>query len=99
MGLKSSPTPSRDEAIGPGDFVVVIRGCCDRAMQRVVGLHATVLRLYDDPGRLCIFCEADLPTKRAELDHAQWNSPVAWLKKVPPLDEPADVKREEEITV
>ena len=90
-------TPSGEEAIRPGDLVVVVRGCCDRAMQGVVGLHATVLHLYDDPGRGCIFCDADLPTKRAELDHKQWNSPVAWLKKVPPLNEIDEVKRKEEI--
>ena len=84
--MKPSPsTPPSEGAIAPGDFVVVIRGCCDRAMRGVVGLHATVLRLYNDHDRLCIFCNSPIPDLRAELDHLEWNSPVSWLKKIPPI--------------
>lgn len=86
------------EPIKAGDFVVIIQGCCDRAMEGVVGLHATVLRFFDDPGHLCCFCNSPIPTKRAELDHAEWNSPVPWLKRVPPLSEMEGEKRDEEIT-
>jgi hypothetical protein len=94
--------PSTDKhdstQVSVGDLVVVLKGCCDRAMQGVVGVHATVLRFYDDPNRLCCFCESPIPTKRAELDHPKWNCPVPWLKRIPPLAEPERERHDEEIT-
>jgi hypothetical protein len=86
------------EPIKAGDFVVVIYGCCEQSRACALGLHATVLHVFSNPDRLCIFCNAPTPDLRAELDHQRWNAPVSWLKRIPPIEELDDVKQDEEIT-
>jgi len=86
------------EPIKIGDLVAIVDGCCEKSRSRALGVHATVLRFYSNPGRLCIFCDGPTPALRAELDHEQWNAPVAWLKRIPPIEELDDVKHEEEVT-
>lgn len=87
-----------DLPIQPGDLVAVVHGCCEKARACALGVHATVLRFYNDPGWLCQFCDKPIPALRAELDHGKWNSPVAWLKRVPPLTESEEATRKEGVS-
>lgn len=87
-----------DKPISIGDMVVIVRGCCTEALSQAVGIHTTVVQFYDNPGRLCQFCNAPTPSRRAELSHQKWNAPVVWLKRIPPPEELDIEKHEEEIT-
>lgn len=87
-----------DRPIQVGDLVVILRGCCDDSQ---VGHIKTVegIRHY---GRLhCSACGLEISHPFATWLNGRhmWGRPLSWLKRIDPLSELDDVKREEEITV
>jgi hypothetical protein len=106
---RRSPPESSDmsEPIKVGDLVMIVRG--HDCLLRKRGFEPfVVLALIPQRagGWKCGQCgERDLGKNDAYGARAGWNKvsddssvPVSWLKRIPPLEELDDVKRDEEIT-
>jgi hypothetical protein len=86
-----------DKPISVGDLVVVVRwapcGCC-------LGLIGKVSRILAPRAlKLCLQCNHEWPLGTlAPAVVGDYGVPVAWLKRIPPLDELESEKHDEEIT-
>jgi hypothetical protein len=85
------------EPIKVGDWVMVVRVCCDKYMDgagpifRVAKIHGL------GRGTICTYCEAITPnTDRAAAEGVLVGVPLPWLKRIPPLSELGDVEHKEE---
>lgn len=90
-----------NEPIKVGDLVAVVHQCCDTDSE--LGEIFSVTRMRGPLLMTCSHCKWSAVTVGAIGGHASnlpWfgGVPVHWLKRIPPLDELDDVKREEEIT-
>jgi hypothetical protein len=83
--------------IKAGDLVVVLRNHCSDAS---VGLILRVENVEPNDRLHCRKCGAPMPgwpmVARVERPYGTCYAPLPWLKRIPPLDELDDVKREEE---
>lgn len=85
-----------DKPISVGDLVMLVKGCCQDAEKHLgwVGTVEGVLQTHsychcgDSFAGLCAIVTIE---KRGDL-------PLRWLKRIPPLEELDEVKRDEEIT-
>ena len=83
--------------IREGDLVAVVRCCCPEYVQghwifRVEFVHGEYLKRTVE----CAHCARELPLGYYGAPAADMQgAPLSWLKKIPPLDEKADEKREE----
>ena len=87
-----------DKPISVGDLVMVVRG-----HQCYAGYTFTIVRPNDGTfsGILCPVCDKYVwdsgPQAYLKGKEAPGNLPIAWLKRIPPLDESEDVPTGEEI--
>ena len=75
-------------------YVVVKHPCCRKALGHILfGARFKILG-----GRtVCVFCKEPHPNvkgARALISDDRWLWPLAWLKKIPPLDEEDEIIRE-----
>lgn len=89
-----------DKPISAGDLVVVVRSMCGNegkigTAEKFAGYPAT----YDESSGPRWWVRFDRP---AVDTWGEFNNPAAfpeaWLKRIPPIEELDDVKRDEEIT-
>ena len=93
-----------DKPISVGDLVQIVRADCDGAIRNVLGNVYTVTAIGAE-ARHCPWCKhhftaaetatTDRPSKSGVYNHAV---PLAWLKRIPPIEELEGEKRDEEIT-
>lgn len=95
------------ESIKVGDLVRVVHACCGEFAQ-----GRTIFQVYKFFDRLvgggydgfCMYCHAKMPHERQAFATPHLGTdeaptfPLSWLRRIPPLEELDDVKREEEIT-
>lgn len=91
------------EPIMPGDLVQVVRGH-ECGLAQNIGVTFTVETIEVAYSHGCQWCGESMSDGRLlAYGHRPGRKsggyvPVAWLRKIPPLAEPDDVKRDEEIT-
>ena len=85
-----------DKPISVGDLVMITGDCCT---QELVGGIGEVTALHSD-GLMCLRCGfiSDESGAIVQLRQGKDKQPYSWLKRIPPLEELDDVKRDEEIT-
>ena len=85
-----------DRPIQIGDWVVVVRwGPCGCGLG-VTGIVERIL--LPDNLRRCAECKTPSSGLYTPCWFGNWQAPLEWLKRIPPLDELEDVKRDEEIS-
>jgi predicted Zn-ribbon and HTH transcriptional regulator len=93
-----------DKPISVGDLVYVARTCCEAPIKDGVRIGLPwrveiVAQLNPSRCKKCGFTDNGLYASSNEIKRAKWNcAPVSWLKRIPPLSELDDVKRDEELT-
>lgn len=87
-----------DKPIDIGDLVMFVKSCCDGFRDGVSIFKVQHIK-PSRPAGFCTHCLTPLPMDRYAADDARYGgAPVSWLKRIPPLGELGDVKRDEEIT-
>jgi hypothetical protein len=84
--------------IKPNDRVMLVWGCCPE-IRRYIGWVATIAAI--SPRRSCCkFCGKITDGPLAEFSEARGQGyiPIAWLRKLPPDDEPLDEKIVQRVT-
>lgn len=87
------------ERIEVGDLVVMVRACCDVMARRGLGIPWVVKYTWTASSQ-CKHCGSFIPnhtmaTATREFSRGNDYAPVAWLKKIPPLREPAHHEEKE----
>lgn len=87
------------EPIKPGDMVMLVWACCAKG-RRHLGWTGIVEDMYHiAQGVSRCYCGHGTSGLHAWVDiGGRGIVPVSWLKKIEPPEQPADVKRDEEIT-
>ena len=87
------------EPIKVGDLVQVVRGCCTGFRQEADGVIYVAAEIAPGVIALCRHCKgAGRHTLVRQGRIGEWSIPIQYLKRIPPLGELDDVKRDEEIT-
>jgi hypothetical protein len=87
------------EPIRAGDWVVVVRTCCDGTAKESLGLMGPVQYIKNPIWIRCHYCKKEATVNRARFNDGEWPvAPLDWLKRIPPMSELEGEKRDEEIT-
>ncbi len=81
------------ERIEVGDLVMVVHTHCPH---HTLGVPYVVSRLGRGCG-MCAICKADIGAHDWAASEEGITCPLKWLKKIPPLTDPENVERKEEL--
>lgn len=86
------------EKISVGDLVMIVKPahCC--GYDKGLGIIFTVTGFFDN-GLICDHCKTETSNERVALVNGEWLAVhLDRVRRIPPLEELDDVKRDEEIT-
>jgi hypothetical protein len=84
-----------DRPISVGDLVQVVRwDCCAGILGEV--FRVQIIR-QSTPKARCTYCKAEQGSVLA-VDSDKYMAPLAWVKRIPPLEELDEVRTEDEVT-
>lgn len=79
-----------------GDLAILVRSCCKKTSAGI-GKIGTI-QFVKEMETLCRGCNTHHKGLHAALHARAVGGPIHWAKRIPPLEELDDVKKDEEIT-